>query len=105
MPGQAMAPRSPDDAHAIVAYLRSIPPVKNATPNLFGSKEVLEDAWAAENKPDRSAFGVKGALADPTAFRKGGCDSGPCRPTAPQKKRPDPTNPPEACQSDRASLG
>jgi hypothetical protein len=31
---------SSDDAKAIVAYLRSLPPVKNAVPGPFGPKEV-----------------------------------------------------------------
>ena len=31
---------SEDDAHAIVAYLRSLPPVKNAVPGPFGPKEI-----------------------------------------------------------------
>jgi mono/diheme cytochrome c family protein len=40
MPWRALAQLSPDDAHAIVAYLRSLPPVKNKTPGPFGPKEV-----------------------------------------------------------------
>jgi mono/diheme cytochrome c family protein len=40
MPWQALTQLSPDDAHAIVAYLRSIPAVKNAVPGPFGPKEV-----------------------------------------------------------------
>ena len=40
MPWQALTQLSPDDAHAIVAYLRSLPAVKNAVPGPFGPKEV-----------------------------------------------------------------
>ena len=40
MPWRALAQLSMDDAHAIVAYLRSIPAVKNAVPGPFGPKEV-----------------------------------------------------------------
>ena len=40
MPWQALTQLSPDDAHAIVAYLRSIPAVTNAVPGPFGPKEV-----------------------------------------------------------------
>ncbi len=36
MPWQELAALSPDDAKAIVAYLRSLPPVKNAVPGPFG---------------------------------------------------------------------
>jgi mono/diheme cytochrome c family protein len=36
MPWQELAALAPDDAKAIVAYLRSIPPVKNAVPGPFG---------------------------------------------------------------------
>ena len=39
MPWQALSKLSPDDAKAIVAYLRSIPPVKNAVPGPFGPNE------------------------------------------------------------------
>ena len=35
MPWRALANLSPDDARAIVAYLRSLPPVKNAVPGPF----------------------------------------------------------------------
>ncbi len=40
MPWQALSQLSSDDAPAIVAYLRSIPPIKNATPGPFGPKDV-----------------------------------------------------------------
>ena len=40
MPWQELASLSTDDAHAIVAYLRSLPPVKHAVPGPFGPKEV-----------------------------------------------------------------
>src|ERR1700730_15570028 len=40
MARQASYHLSSDDAHAIVAYLRSLPPVKNAVPGPFGPKEV-----------------------------------------------------------------
>ncbi len=40
MPWQALSQLSPDDAQAIVAYLRSLPAVKNATPGPFGPKDV-----------------------------------------------------------------
>jgi len=40
MPWQGLSHLSSDDAHAIVAYLRSLPPVKNAIPGPFGPKEV-----------------------------------------------------------------
>jgi hypothetical protein len=40
MPWQGLSHLSSDDAHAIVAYLRSLPPVKNAVPGPFGPKEV-----------------------------------------------------------------
>jgi mono/diheme cytochrome c family protein len=40
MPWQELSHLSSDDAHAIVAYLRSIPPVKHAVPGPFGPKEV-----------------------------------------------------------------
>jgi mono/diheme cytochrome c family protein len=40
MPWQGLAHLSSEDAHAIVAYLRSIPPVRNAIPGPFGPKEV-----------------------------------------------------------------
>ncbi len=36
MPWQELAALTPDDAKAIVAYLRSLPPVKNAVPGPFG---------------------------------------------------------------------
>src|SRR5271170_81068 len=39
MPWQELAHLSSDDARAIVAYLRSLPPVKNAIPGPFGPKE------------------------------------------------------------------
>jgi hypothetical protein len=40
MPWQGLSHLSADDAHAIVAYLRSLPPIKNAVPGPFGPKEV-----------------------------------------------------------------
>lgn len=40
MPWMELSHLSPDDAHAIVAYLRSLPPVKHAVPGPFGPKEV-----------------------------------------------------------------
>jgi hypothetical protein len=40
MPWQGLSRLSSDDAHAIVAYLRSLPPVKNAVPGPFGPKEI-----------------------------------------------------------------
>ena len=40
MPWQGLSHLSSDDAHAIVAYLRSLPPVKNPVPGPFGPKEV-----------------------------------------------------------------
>lgn len=40
MPWRELAHLSSDDAHAIVAYLRSLPPVKHAVPGPFGPKEV-----------------------------------------------------------------
>jgi mono/diheme cytochrome c family protein len=40
MPWRELAHLTSDDAHAIVAYLRSLPPVKNAVPGPFGPKEV-----------------------------------------------------------------
>lgn len=40
MPWQGLSHLSSEDAHAIVAYLRSLPPVKNAVPGPFGPKEV-----------------------------------------------------------------
>jgi hypothetical protein len=40
MPWQELSHLSLDDAHAIVAYLRSIPPVRNVVPGPFGPKEV-----------------------------------------------------------------
>ena len=39
MPYQNLSHLSSDDAHAIVAYLRSIPAVKNAVPGPFGPKD------------------------------------------------------------------
>jgi mono/diheme cytochrome c family protein len=39
MPWQELAHLTYDDARAIVAYLRSLPPVKNAVPGPFGPKE------------------------------------------------------------------
>jgi mono/diheme cytochrome c family protein len=40
MPWQGLSHLSSEDAHAIVAYLRSLPPIKNAVPGPFGPKEV-----------------------------------------------------------------
>ncbi|HEY1454372.1 MAG TPA: c-type cytochrome [Roseiarcus sp.] len=40
MPWEALSNLSSDDAHAIVAYMRSLPPVKNAVPGPFGPKEI-----------------------------------------------------------------
>ena len=40
MPWQCLSHLSSDDARAIVAYLRSLPPVKNPAPGPFGPKEV-----------------------------------------------------------------
>jgi mono/diheme cytochrome c family protein len=40
MPWRDFANFSSEDAHAIVAYLRSLPPVKHAVPGPFGPKEV-----------------------------------------------------------------
>jgi mono/diheme cytochrome c family protein len=40
MPWQGLSHLSSDDAHAIVAYLRSLPPVKRAVPGPFGPNEV-----------------------------------------------------------------
>ncbi len=40
MPWQELSHLSSDDVHAIVAYLRSLPPVKNAVPGPFGPKDV-----------------------------------------------------------------
>jgi mono/diheme cytochrome c family protein len=40
MPWQGLSHLTSEDAHAIVAYLRSLPPVKNAVPGPFGPKEV-----------------------------------------------------------------
>lgn len=40
MPWQALAHLDSNDARAIVAYLRSLPPVKHAVPGPFGPKEV-----------------------------------------------------------------
>jgi mono/diheme cytochrome c family protein len=39
MPYAALSHLTSDDAHAIVAYLRSLPPVKNKVPGPFGPKE------------------------------------------------------------------
>jgi mono/diheme cytochrome c family protein len=39
MPYAALSHLSSADAHAIVVYLRSLPPVKNAVPGPFGPKE------------------------------------------------------------------
>ncbi len=39
MPWQELSHLSSEDAHAIVAYLRSLPPAKNAIPGPFGPKE------------------------------------------------------------------
>ncbi len=39
MPWQELAALTPDDAKAIAAYLRSLPPVKNAVPGPFGPSE------------------------------------------------------------------
>jgi mono/diheme cytochrome c family protein len=40
MPWQGLSHLSSDDAQAIVAYLRSLPPIKNAVPGPFGPKEI-----------------------------------------------------------------
>jgi mono/diheme cytochrome c family protein len=40
MPWQGLSHLTSDDAHAIVAYLRSLPPVKNAVPGPFGPKDI-----------------------------------------------------------------
>jgi mono/diheme cytochrome c family protein len=40
MPWPDLAHLSPDDAQAIAAYLKSLPPVKNAVPGPFGPKDV-----------------------------------------------------------------
>ena len=40
MPYEGLSHLSQDDAHAIVAYLRSLPAVKHAVPGPFGPKEV-----------------------------------------------------------------
>jgi hypothetical protein len=40
MPWRDFANFSSEDAHAIAAYLRSLPPVKHAVPGPFGPKEV-----------------------------------------------------------------
>ena len=40
MPWQGLSHLTSDDARAIVAYLRSLPPVKNAVPGPFGPKEI-----------------------------------------------------------------
>jgi mono/diheme cytochrome c family protein len=39
MPWPDLANLSPDDAQAIAAYLKSLPPVKNAVPGPFGPKD------------------------------------------------------------------
>jgi hypothetical protein len=39
MPWRALADLTPADAQAVVAYLRSIPPVKNKVPGPFGPSE------------------------------------------------------------------
>ncbi len=39
MPWRALANLTPQDARAIVAYLRSVPPVKNSVPGPFGPAE------------------------------------------------------------------
>ena len=39
MPYAGLSHLTSEDAHAIVAYLRSLPPVKNAVPGPFGPKE------------------------------------------------------------------
>ena len=39
MPWQAFSNLTPSDAQAIVAYLNSLPPVKNAVPGPFGPKD------------------------------------------------------------------
>ncbi len=39
MPWPAMSHLTPDDAHAIAAYLQSLPPVNNATPGPFKAGE------------------------------------------------------------------
>jgi mono/diheme cytochrome c family protein len=39
MPYEALSHLTSDDAHAIVAYLRSLPPVNNKVPGPFGPKE------------------------------------------------------------------
>jgi len=39
MPWQALSQLTPDDARAIVAYLRSIPPVKHAVPGPFAPSD------------------------------------------------------------------
>ncbi len=40
MPWPELAKLSSDDAHAIAAYLKGLPPVKNAVPGPFGPKDV-----------------------------------------------------------------
>ena len=66
MPWQGLSHLDREDALAIVAYLRSLPPVKNAVPGPFGPKDVpstpgdddhprrglFETAAAAEVKPE-----------------------------------------------------
>jgi hypothetical protein len=39
MPWRALAALTPDDAKALVAYLRTLPPVKNKVPGPFGPSE------------------------------------------------------------------
>ena len=39
MPWHAFANLTPEDARAIVAYLKSLPPVKNKVPGPFGPTE------------------------------------------------------------------
>jgi len=60
MPWRALSNLTPDDAKAIVAYLRSLPPVKHAVPGPFGPNEtsttlvwviVPGDVYAAMPKP------------------------------------------------------
>jgi mono/diheme cytochrome c family protein len=62
MPWRDFANLSPDDAKAIVAYLRTIPAIKNAVPGPFGPNEkpsvlvfviVPGDVYAAMPKPPK----------------------------------------------------
>ncbi len=39
MPWRALAKLTREDAHAIAAYLKSLPPVKNKVPGPFGANE------------------------------------------------------------------